>query len=126
MTTPTMPAFPQLPPIDLGKIEQVVTGIDAALLPFAGIPQVAFVRTTIVPILELALSVGTQLQGLVSSGQLSQGQGDLLHTFFMSQIGQLGNRMATATPSSMTTDQLHQFISSQFSNLFSLIPKPQA
>lgn len=121
----TVTAAPVLPPLDPAKIEAFVVGADGTLTPFLGIPQVAFVHSTIVPILETGLAIITQIKGLKDSGVIQPQTADLLHQFVVGEITNLGQRMAgQGGGATMTVDALHQFLSAQLANIQNALKLP--
>ena len=67
--TTGLPNLTVLP--NLAQLEAFVMNADAVLAPFASIPQVAFVHQIIVPLLEGALTIGTQVQAQAGSQTLA-------------------------------------------------------
>jgi len=78
-----LPNLTALP--NLAQLEAFVMNADAVLAPFASIPQVAFVHQIIVPLLEGALTIGTQVQAQAGSQNM-----DPLKQFLAQELAKLG------------------------------------
>jgi len=94
-STPALPSLASLP--NLAQLEAFVMNADAVLAPFASIPQVAFVHTTIVPLLEGALTILSQLQALAPQIHAGSQSADPLRAFIASELQKLSARMQPAT-----------------------------
>ena len=81
--TTGLPNLTALP--NLAQLEAFVMNADAVLAPFASIPQVAFVHQIIVPLLEGALTIGTQVQAQAGSQTM-----DPLKQFLSQELAKLG------------------------------------
>jgi hypothetical protein len=78
-----LPNLSALP--NLAQLEAFVMNADAVLAPFASIPQVAFVHQIVVPLLEGALTIGTQVQAQAGAGNM-----DPLKQFLAQELAKLG------------------------------------
>jgi hypothetical protein len=90
MTLANLPNLAALP--NLAQLEAFVQNADSVLTPFASIPQVAFVHQVIVPLLEGALTIGTQIQA-----QAGNPNADPLRAFIAGELQKLSGVMQPAS-----------------------------